>query len=197
MSKKCLSLSKIISKAFTLIEITIVVLIVWILFGLLAKVYIISSQLYVYQKHLKNIEKDILFLNQNLQNLVDTTQIDYNKYTNLADTLWFTGSLYLTGNSIGYKVYLSGSQIFLDKIYSSKIEKIPLSSKEQTVVKKLKFKILPFKDPYKISGYWQTAMQPFVKVFVEIQNRYYNTGHWENAVNYKFEEWFNFKYYQN
>jgi len=186
-----------IYKAFTLVEMIVVVLIVWVLFGLLAKVYITSTKLYVYQKHLKNIEKDILFFNQNIQNLVDTMQIDYNKYTSLDDNLWFTGNLYLTWNWIWYKVYLSWEQVYLDKIKWLNIENIPLTSSWQTVVKDLKFKIIPFKDPYKIAGYWETAMQPFVKIFMDIQNKYYNTWHWENALNYKFEEWFNFKYYQN
>jgi hypothetical protein len=58
-----------------------------ILFVLLSKVYITSSQLYIYQTDNKNISKDVLFFNQNLQNLADSTQIDYSKYSNLTDNL--------------------------------------------------------------------------------------------------------------
>ena len=184
-------------KAFTLIEMIIVVLIVWVLFWLLAKVYITSSWLYVYQKHLKNVEKDILFFNQNLQNLIDDTQLDYSKYSNLEDSLWFTWNLYLKDDTTSYKVYLSWNVVFLDKELAWKKITIPLTSSWLTVVKQLDFKIIPFKDPYAIAGYGQKAMQPFVKVFMYIQNNYYRTWSWENSIDYKFEEWFNFKYFQN
>jgi len=183
-------------KAFTLIEIIIVVLVVWILFWLLSKIYITSSKLYVYQKHLKNVEKDILFFNQNLQNLVDSTEIDYTKYSNLEDNLWFTWNLYLKDSNFDYKVYLSWNIAYLDKSKGTNHIYIPLTSSGLTVVKQLNFKIIPFKDPYENGGFWPKAMQPFVKVFMDIQNNYYKTGSWYNAVDYKFEEWFNFKYFK-
>jgi len=180
---------KSISKAFTLVEIMIVIIVVWLLFWILTKVYILSSKLYVYQKHVKNVEKDILFFNQNLQNLVDTTEIDYDKYSSLGDNSWFTGTLYLKDKDKTYKLFLSGDLIYLNNI--------PLTSKWVTSVKSLVFKIIPFKNPYDVLWYGQDAMQPFIKVFMHIQNNYYTTWSWENAVNYEFEESFNFKYFKN
>ena len=184
-------------KAFTLVEMIVVILVVWVLFTLLAKVYITSSKLYIYQKHMKNVEKDILFFNQNLQNLVDNTELDYSKYPNLENTLWFTWNLYLTWNGVGYKLYLSWKNIFMDKTSNWTTTNVLLTNSGAIEVKSLKFKIIPFKDPYDIAWYGANAMQPFVKVFMEIQNNYYRTWSWENAVNYKFEESFNFKYFKN
>jgi len=77
-------------KAFTLIELLIVSIIMSILFIILAKAYLLASSLYIYETNHKNIEKDILFFNQNLQNLADNTEIDYSKYHNLSDSLGFT-----------------------------------------------------------------------------------------------------------
>jgi prepilin-type N-terminal cleavage/methylation domain-containing protein len=74
-------------KAFTLVEVLIAAIISGILFILLSKAFITASQLYIYEKNQKNVEKDILFINQNLQNLADSTEIDYSKYSNLENTL--------------------------------------------------------------------------------------------------------------
>jgi len=74
-------------KAFTLIELLIVSIIMSILFIILAKAYLLTSSLYIYETNHKNIEKDILFFNQNLQNLADNTEIDYSKYSHLSNNL--------------------------------------------------------------------------------------------------------------
>ena len=182
-------------KAFTLIEISIVVVIVWILFILLAKIYTTASSLYVYQTNIKSIEKDILFINQNIQNLVDSTEIDYSKYTNLENTYWFTGNLYLKWNNVKYKIYASWWKIFLDKSNWSNTQKISLTSTGSTFVNWLKFKIIPDKDPFKV--FLPNAQQPFVTVFLDIKSRFYNPGLWYQNVRYKLEESFNFRYYNN
>jgi hypothetical protein len=65
----------------------IVVIISAILFVLLSKVYITASQLYIYQSDNKNISQDLLFFNQNLQNLADSLEINYSKYTSLENNL--------------------------------------------------------------------------------------------------------------
>jgi len=97
-----------LKKAFTLVEITIVVIVSSILFVLLAKVYINASKLYIYQKNIKNIESDLLFFNQTLQNLADESQIDFDAYSgyNLENTYGFTGNLYLKTDNVKYRFFL-------------------------------------------------------------------------------------------
>ena len=184
-------------KAFTLVEMLIVILIVWVLFVLLSKVYITSSKLYVYQKLTKNVDKDILFLNQTIQNLVDETEIDYERYTwskALDDSLWFTSHLYLKDNQFQYDLFASWEQVFLTKSWTNINITTPLTNNKLTKIKKFKFKIIPFQDPYKI--FWPNAMQPFTTVFMEIQNANYSTWSWETNIDYKIQESFNFKYFK-
>ena len=178
-------------KAFTLVEIMLVVIISAILFVLLAKVYILASKLYVYHSNLKHIESDLLYFNQTLQNLVDTSELDFSKYTSLANTAGFTWKLYLKLGKKTLSVYTKNWQIILNNSDT----KIPLTSTGFTKVDKLVFKILPYYDPYKI--FTQQNRQPYVEVFLSIKNRFYKTWDWANGIKLNLQEGFNFKYYNN
>lgn len=177
-------------KAFTLVELLIVTIIMSILFILLSKAYLLTSSLYVYEINHKNIEKDILFFNQNLQNLADNTEIDYTKYTSLWNTLGFTWVLYLKWWNHEYKLYQSWAQIFLIK--DNKLT-ISLINTWENIVNKLYFKIIPYVDPFKI--FQDTNQQPYVTVFLDIKTKYYNKEIWWQNVKYQIQEWFNFRYY--
>jgi len=178
-------------KAFTLVEIVLVVIISAILFVLLAKVYILASKLYVYHSNLKHIESDILFFNQTLQNLVDKSELDFSKYSGLASTDGFTGKLFLKDDTNKFVLYAQSGQVILDKNW----QKIPLTNTWFTKVDKLIFKILPYRDPYKI--FTPENRQPYVEVFLSIRNRFYVTWDWAKWIKIDLQEWFNFKYYNN
>ena len=186
-----------IFKAFTLVEITIVVIISAILFILLAKVYMLASRLYIYHNNVKNIETDLLFFNQTLQNLADTSEIDFSAYSwyDLKTHSWFTWNLYLKDKDTKYKIFSQDGQILLLKSTSSGDILIPITNTGATKIDKLKFKIIPYENPYKV--FTDKNQQPFVEVFLTIKNRFYNAKIWEQAVKYDLQEWFNFKYYNN
>lgn len=176
-------------KAFTLIEILIVIIVMSILFILLSKAYLLTSSLYIGERNHKNIEKDILYFNQTLQNLADSTEIDYSKYSDLSKNLGFTWVLYLKDNNHSYKIYQSWTQVFLKKDDT----KIPLIKTWVNIVNNLKFKIIPFVNPFKI--FQSTNQQPYVTVFLDLKTRFYNKNIWEQNVRYLLQEWFNFRYY--
>ena len=111
-------------KAFTLVEIILVVIISAILFVLLGKVYILASNLYVYHSNLKHIESDVLFFNQTLQNLVDKSELDFSKYSDLASIDGFTGKLFLKDGTSKFVLYAQSGQVILDK----NLQKIPLTN---------------------------------------------------------------------
>ncbi len=177
-------------KAFTLIEILIVAGITSVLFIILSKAYLLASSLYVYETNHKNIEKDILFFNQNLQNLADSTEIDYWKYNNLKNNLWFTWVLYLKSEKDNYKIYQSGTQALLEK--NNELI-IPLTKTWANIVNSLTFKIIPYVNPFEI--FKDNNQQPYVSVFLDIKTRFYNKKDWKHDVSYKLQEWFNFRYY--
>jgi len=182
-------------KWFTLVEITIVVIITAILFVLLSKVYITASQLYIYQSDNKNISQDLLFFNQNLQNLADSSEIDYSKYTNLKNNLWWTWNLYLKWKDYNYKLYQQSGAIFLQKYKTWFSVDIPITRTWDSLVDKLVFKIIPYENPFKVFS--DKTQQPFILVFLEIKSKYYNSATWYRNIKYSVQEWFNFRYYDN
>ncbi len=184
-------------KAFTLIEITIVIVISAVLFILLAKVYMLASKLYIYHTNVKNIETDLLFFNQTLQNLSDNSEIYFSAYSwyDLKKYYWFTKQLFLKDKNTIYKIYSESWLILLEKNINWRTDIIPLTNTWVTKVDKLTFKIIPYENPYKV--YTKNNQQPFVEVFLSIKNRFYNYKTWEQAVKYNLQEWFNFKYYNN
>lgn len=177
-------------KAFTLIELLIVTIIMSILFIVLAKSYLLASSLYIYETEHKNIEKDILFFNQTLQNLADNTEIDYTKYNNLSSTLGFTWTLYLKWTQHSYKIYQSWAQVFLEK---DNHLNIPLVKTWANIAKNLTFKIIPYVNPFKV--FKDTNQQPYVTVFFDIQTKFYSEKDWKQNIKYRLQEWFNFRYY--
>lgn len=178
-------------RAFTLVEIVLVVIISAILFVLLGKVYILASNLYVYHSNLKHIESDVLFFNQTLQNLVDKSELDFSKYSDLSSTDGFTGKLFLKAGTNKFVLYAQSGQIILDKNGN----KIPLTNTWFTKVDKLIFKILPYHNPYKI--FTPENRQPYVEVFLSIRNRFYTPWDWAKGLKVNLQEGFNFKYYNN
>ena len=68
------------NKAFTLIEILIVVWLFWLLSGIILQTYTTISRISYRIQQEKEIAKEALVLTQVLENLAQTTTIDYSKY---------------------------------------------------------------------------------------------------------------------
>ena len=83
-------------KWFTLIEMIIVMIIVWILAVVLTESYTTISRIALKIEQEKNISEESLILTQVFQAISDEATIDYEKYNNLSESNWFTDILYLT-----------------------------------------------------------------------------------------------------
>ena len=89
-------------KAFTLVEILIVLVIFWMLSGIMLKTYSTISQVSFRIGQDKELAKESLILSQVLDNIAQTATIDYERYKNERIDLskdevrWFTDYLYLT-----------------------------------------------------------------------------------------------------
>ena len=68
------------NKAFTLVEILIVVWLFWLLSGIILQTYTTISRISYRIQQEKEIAKEALVLTQVLENLAQTTTIDYSKY---------------------------------------------------------------------------------------------------------------------
>jgi len=87
-------------KWFTLIEMLIVIVIIWILAVVLTESYITISRTALRIEQEKNLSEESLILTQVFQSIADEATIDYNAYSgneiDLSETNWFIDILYLT-----------------------------------------------------------------------------------------------------
>lgn len=193
-------------KAFTLVEIIIVTSIVGVLFILLSESYITASKLYAYETNHKNLEKDVLFLNQIIQNLTDSTQIDYWVYSwfnndFLNNRQGFVSWLFLKDDNFSYKIYAHSWTVMMDKTskWETNTETLHLTNTWANFIENLTFKIYPYYDPFSnISLSTDMAdmkTQPYVMILLDIRTRNYNEKNRINNLKYELQQWFNFRYY--
>ena len=85
---------------FTLIEMLIVMIIIWILAVVLTESYITISRTALKIEQEKNLSEESLIITQVFQSIADEATIDYDAYSgnniNLTEASWFTKILYLT-----------------------------------------------------------------------------------------------------
>ena len=111
-------------KWFTLIEMLIVIVIIWILAVVLLESYITISKTALRIEQEKNISEESLILTQIFQAISDEATIDYETYSgdsnqNLKSSSWFTNILYLTWWS-WTSIYTTGENCLdLDKNFES------------------------------------------------------------------------------
>ena len=86
---------------FTLAEILIVVILFWMLAGIIIKTYTTISQVSFRLQQEKEIAKEVLVLSQVLDNLAQSTTIDYDQYksSDLVANNGIVDSLYLKGDN--------------------------------------------------------------------------------------------------
>lgn len=86
--------------AFTLVEILIVVVLFGLLSGIILQTYTTISQVSFRIHQEKEIAKEALLLSQVLENLAQTTTIDYNQYdwNNINEKNWIVDTLHLKDN---------------------------------------------------------------------------------------------------
>lgn len=103
---------------FTLAEILIVVILFWMLAGIIMKTYTTISQVSFRIQQEKEIAKEALVLSQVLDNLAQSTTIDYGKYqsSDLVANNGVVDTLYLSGETGNYQISSSDSCIEDDKI---------------------------------------------------------------------------------
>ena len=97
-------------KWFTLIEMLIVIVIIWILAVVLVESYLTISKTALKIEQEKNLSEESLILTQIFQAISDEATIDYEKYwSTLSGSNWFTWILYLTWGQWSWtSIYTTG-----------------------------------------------------------------------------------------
>ena len=121
---------------FTLAEILIVVILFWMLAGIIMKTYTTISQVSFRIQQEKEIAKEALVLSQVLDNLAQSTTIDYEKYqsSDLVANNGIVDTLYLSGDSGKYQISSSDTCSPAQELYeqAEKSEPKTENQKEET-----------------------------------------------------------------
>lgn len=128
------------NKAFTLVEILIVVWLFWLLSGIILQTYTTISRISYRIQQEKEIAKEALVLTQVLENLAQTTTIDFSKHLNLQTSNGMVSELHLKDeNDQGIRINTTGDCFQASKLReqkenwsSSELELLPVE-KEGTL----------------------------------------------------------------
>ena len=126
------------NKAFTLVEILIVVWLFWLLSGIILQTYTTISRISYRIQQEKEIAKEALVLTQVLENLAQTTTIDFSKHLNLQSSNGMVSELHLkdeknqgiTINTTGDCFQASELRKGKENWSSSEFELLPVENEE-------------------------------------------------------------------
>lgn len=140
-------------KAFTLVEILVVLIIVGILSAILLKSYTRVSEMSFRVQQTKNVHQEVLHLAQVMQNLADSATIDFAAYgsgMSLSAHEWITPILLLSGADGHMSLLASGDCQGMNFTGSCTLllqnsgSTIVLTDPHKVYLKNLAFKIIPY-----------------------------------------------------
>lgn len=184
-------------KAFTLIEVLISLVIIALLVGVIFGIYTSILKLSVRVEQEKNLNNELLFASQTIQNMVDTYDLDLGFYfswnNGVIDEKGYTDTLALISpdkNITLKKVWDCGvgSGCFLALTDWSVVKQLTNPLKVSVPV--LRFRILPYKF-----GSVDEIYQKGFRVYGKMTSSRYNTGKYELNVSQDIQMFFNMRRY--
>ena len=191
-------------KWFTLIELIISITIIWALVVLMFKTYSHITNISIKIENEKNVNNELLYLSQTLQNLSDKYDINLNKYSNLTDTKWLTWTLYLTwiDNISIYATWDWCNLTDLTKIKNKycwvQMKKneylIDITDKDKVFLKNLNFKLIPF-TWNTINTESKNIYHKWFWIFTESYTKKYIATKWAFNIKVPLQMFFNIRRY--
>ena len=200
-------------KAFTLIELLIVICILSLLVFVLFKAYNTVSEVSFRVEQQRKVNEEVLLLSEIVQNFANRNSIDFEKYdTSLNDAKWFTGILYLSWEDGRFSIYSSWDCVDFGQLpaydnlqnwcsfYLQKDDwSLPVQITDDSVYfSSVKFKIIPYFDDYFNSdeslcetNYFACVNDDWFSLFVDVYPKYYNGAVWSNNVRVVVQHFFN------
>jgi len=189
-----------------------VVLIIGVLAWILFKTYITMSQISFRVEQQKIVNQELLFLSENLQNLANRNQIDYQKYwDDLIKSNGISKILYMTWQDWEISIYASGNCLDLDEeltrenlnkwcgLVLEKNDKIIDLTSHLVYTTKSLFKIIPFVNSESYiddsslcaSNYLACINDPWFWFTIQLYNKWHDENNWTNNVSMFVQQFFN------
>lgn len=201
-------------KAFTLIELLIVICILGILTVVLFSAYNKISDISFRVEQERKVNEELLFLSEILQNFANRNSIDFEKYNNdLSSSSGFTDILYLSWEDEKFSIYTTWACVPYTTVpseddfdgwcsfYFKQEWKDPIQLTNDSVYfTSVKFKIIPYSNNYFSSeentapcetNYFACVNDDWFWLFTDIYPRHYNERIWSNNVHILIQHFFN------
>ena len=200
-------------KAFTLIEMLIVVCILGIFSVVLFRTYKTISDISFRVEWQKNVNEELLFVSEILQNFANRNSIDFEEYKfSLVKSNWFTDKLYLSWEDGKIEIYSSGEcvkfsqlpdfsqlqswcALYLNKNDWSDIVKL---TNDGVYFSQVKFRIIPYSDTYFTQGdnscetnYFDCVNDDWFWLFVDVYPKLYSSDTRANDIHIIVQHFFN------
>lgn len=198
-------------KAFTLIELIISTVILWILIVLIFNIYSHILNISTRVENEKIITNEVLFLSQTVQNFVDAYDIDFQKYydslgnSSLISTYWFTWAIHLKSWTWSISIYATWDCEDTQDNLKEKFcwiqmkqgdKTIDITDKNKVYFRKFYFKIIPYQDGSSYYLNFEDISHNGFWMFSEIYIKNYKQVWWPFDVKLNYENFFNIRQYQ-
>lgn len=205
-------------KAFTLIELLIVITILGILTLVLFSAYNKISEISFRVEQERKVNEELLFLSEVLQNFANRNSIDFDKYTgdfDLTNSTWLTDTLYLSWEDGRFMVYTSWTCVsysttpnrdeldgwcyfYLENTDNNSEEPVKITN-DSVYFSEAKFKIIPYSDKYFEAesvvqcdtNYFACINDDGFWLFTDVYPRFYSTWVWSNNIHVLVQHFFN------
>lgn len=205
-------------KAFTLLEMLIVIVILWIFSGVLFRTYNIISDISFRIEQQRKINEELLFLSEILQNFANRNSIDFDAYeynwvNQLKYSKWFTWVLYLSWDDWKFHIFSSWecvdfsqvpdtSQLWSGCALYLQYDNDPTNpvklTESSVYFTRAKFKIIPYSDKYFTdsldtcdTNYFACVNDDWFWLFVDVYPKLYKGDNWANNVHLLVQQFFN------
>lgn len=190
-------------KSFTLIELLISTVIIWILVVLIFKIYMLICNISIRVENQKTVDNGMLYVSQVFENISDKYDIDYSKYSSLSDSYGLTGKLFLTWNWNSLIIYSTWNcdlerDFFREKDCRLQMKKnseiVNLTDKRKIYIKNLFFKIMPYDDIENYNLEFENIYHNWFGVFWEFYVKRFS-NFWPYNVKISYENFYNIRNY--
>lgn len=193
-------------KSFTIIEMLISSIIIWLIVVVVFRIYITILNLSTRIENEKIINTEFLFVSQSVQNLAEKSNINYEEYNSndLTDRHWFVETLYLTWSEWWLSIYLTGDcWEALSEIRSKNCwiqldkngNKIDLTDKNKIYITKFYFKLLPYDNIANYNLDFHDIYQNGFWIFAESYIKRYDEQKRPFKVKFNYQNFYNIRKY--
>ena len=182
-------------KAFTLIELVIVIVILSLLIWVLFQIFIMISHIAVRIQHERGLHDEVIYVVQTIQNIIDQWDTEFNGEA-FSGNLWYTTSLNLIWTNYTYSLFRDPDDetleiIIWDAWWWWTTRTYSLTNPNRLRVKEFYIKRIPFKS----QSIYENQMHEWFRLFADVEIPNYDASRWWFDVDRDIQTFYNIRKY--